>query len=84
MDKMEEEQAFLNRPSLNEAKKLEPPTDPKIYKVVAEVDNGGLEPDYILVEEDFESESEAQSWIHIEDTQMESDNVMQWFVLEVF
>jgi len=81
---MEEEEQFLNRPSLREAKKVEPPTNPPTFRVVAAVDNGCLEPDYILVDEQFESESEAQTWIHIEDTQMETENVMDWFIIEVF
>ncbi len=57
---------------------------PTTFKIVAAVDNGGLEPDFVLVEKNFNTEEEASTWMHIEDTQMENENVINWFVIEVF
>ena len=81
---MSEENEFLNRPSLREAKKLETPSDPTTFKVVWEVDDGFVGTRCILGDESFNSEEEAGTFIGIERTQFESEDVVATHIIEVF
>jgi hypothetical protein len=79
-----EHKDFLERPSLRESKKFEPPSDPTTFRVVWGVDDGFLGLRCILGDEEFDSEEEAGTFIGIERTQFESEDVLETFIVEVF